>query len=177
MCQDKKFNLDIPKIGYFLVFKHEKGWVGNQIIKVQKKKGIAEEHICFTHIGVSLGGPDMVEVAPPKTKVIDIRKKHKGRYIKIVKYKAENYSIKRYKVAIWAATLNNKIYDFFGVLRFKFKWLFRQTKGWFFCSENALYSLSKEYRNPIGKIKLSECMPGDFLNPKYFEVVWSGIIE
>lgn len=167
-------DLNIPRMGYFIVFKHSKGWIGNQIVKQQLKMLFSEEHAQYTHVGVSLGGPDFVEVAPPKTKVIDFTRKHKGRYCKIVKYNQADYHRNRYKVAVWAGTKNNALYDPLGVLRFKF-WFMKQIKGWYFCSEHSLFSLQKAYPNALG-IKPHECMPAHFLDEKYFTVVFEGLV-
>jgi len=163
-------------MGYFILFKHDKGWVGNQIIKAQMVAGFSLEHTHYTHIAVSGGGQYIVEIAPPCSKVISIFSKYNGRYVKIVKYKADDYERKRYKVAFWAATQSNLRYDWFGVLRFKIKWLF-QSKGRPFCSENALWSLQKEYPKACNGIDPSACYPADFLNPKYFDVIWEGFIS
>jgi hypothetical protein len=137
------FNLDLPRIGYFLLPKSQGGWFSNIIERRQRQEGFSEEDSKYTHVEVLLGGPNSVRVAPPKTKIIDITKQYKGRYVKIVKYNADDYDRKRYKVALWAASFNNLPYDKAGVLAFLGwfrKWL-KHAKDLYFCSEMCLTSL------------------------------------
>ena len=164
------FNLNIPKMGYFLLVRHDKGWVGNEIHKEQIKRGFKYEDAMYTHVEIMGGGPYSIRVAPPTTKVIDIREQYKGRRVKIVRYKADNYDRKRYKVGFWAATACNLNYDWLGVLKFRlgFLWHF---KGLYFCSESCAWSLNKEY--PLSR-KPHEWMPAHFLAPDLFELYWEG---
>jgi len=169
-----KFNLDIPKMGYFLLTKHDSGLIGKLITKEQLKHGFSEEDSKYTHVEVLGGGAYSVRVAPPLTKVIDITKKYKGRYIKIVKYNNENYEKKgRYKVAFWAASNCNKKYDWFGIFRFKMSWLFDHKERDFFCSENSLWALQKENPEAMEGLEPYKCMPAHFCS---FETVWEGTI-
>ena len=172
-----RFDLNIPKMGYFILFKHQGGLFGNIIVRKQLQVGFTKEHAQFSHIGVSGGGQWLVNVVPPKTKISDITKEYKGRFIRIVKYKGDNYmEKKRYKIAFWAATNCNLGYDWFGVLSFMFKSLINQHKRLFFCSENAAYALQKEYPEAFKGKSPDKIYPADFCNPKYFETVWEGII-
>ena len=162
-------------MGYFILVKNKGSWLGNSIERHQLKMKFAPEAACYTHVEVSGGGAYSVRVAPPKTKIINILKTYNGRYIKIERFKNEDYERKgRYKVAFWAASHCNLAYDWFGVLRFKIKWLFHFARN-YFCSENSLWALQKEFPRALG-IKPKDCMPADFLNPKYFEIVWEGKI-
>ena len=79
----------------------------------------------------------------------------------------------RYKIAFWAASNCNLGYDWFGILKFKLKFMFHQ-KRMFFCSENALWSLQKEFPGALG-MKPEKCMPSRFLRDE-FELVWEGEI-
>ncbi len=168
-----EFSLDIPRMGYFILYRHTKGFLGDQIIKQQLANGFPAEDARFTHVEVAGGGPWTVRVAPPKTKICDIRKIYPGRWVKIVRYKNADYEARRrLKVAFWAASLCNLPYDIFGVLRFKFKLLFG-FKGAFFCSESCAWSLYKEFPSALGK-RPEDCMPADFANPDFFEKVWEG---
>ncbi len=176
MCQDKKFSLDIPRMGYFILFRHERGFLGNQIMRIQRKKGFTREHARYTHVGVSGGGQWMVQVSPPRIRVIDITKVYKNKYIRIVSYKNEMFDKKRYKVSFWAATHSNLGYDWFGVLRFKLKFLFHQ-KRMFFCSESSMEALQKEFPKAMRAMKPQNCMPAHFLDPKYFETIWEGTVK
>ena len=171
----EKFNLDIPKMGYFLLTRHDSGWIGNQIEKEQLKRGFSPEDAKYTHVEVLGGGQDSIRVAPPLTSVIDITKKYKGRYVKIVRYVNEDYEKKgRYKVAFWASSNCNKKYDWFGIFRFKLKWLFDHKERDFFCSELSLWALQKDYPDAMDGLEPYKCMPAHFCA---LETVWEGIIE
>lgn len=172
-----KFNLDIPRMGYFILFKSSGKFISRQIKAEQLRAGFTEEQSDFIHIAVSGGGPYIVEVSWPRIHIGDIRTKFRGSYIKIVRYSNEEYEDqKRYRVAFWAASTSNLGYDIWGVLYFKVKWLFRHSKRLFFCSENALWALSKEYPRAIN-LPPEKCMPAHFLRAPGFSVVWEGIIE
>ena len=167
-------NLDALRMGYFILYRNDGGLFGNLIEKQQKKKGSTPEDAKYTHIEVSGGGQWSVNVSPPKAKVVDITKVHKGRHIKVVRFKNDTYDKKgRYKVAFWAASNCNLGYDWFGILRFKLKFMFHQ-KRMFFCSENALWALQKEFIGALG-MKPEKCMPSRFLRDE-FELVWEGEI-
>ena len=172
--------LDIFKMGHIMVVRKPEpdGYVGNQIEKMQLRKGFCTEKSRYTHVEVLGGGNYSVRVAPPKTSIIEIDKTYTGRFVTVVKYKGDKYAQKRYKVAFWASSNCNLPYDWLGVLRFKFKRLLgrlldHQEKA-YFCSENTLWALQKEYPNALN-IQPYECMPAHFLGEQ-FEVVWEGII-
>lgn len=170
----KRFSLDIFKMGYFILFKG-KGFIPYLITREQIKKGFAKEKAQYTHIATSGGSQWIVEASPPRIKVIDIRKKYRGKDILIVKYKAKGYR-KRYKVAFWSATKTNLPYDWLGVLAFKFKWLFKHQKRFYFCSETCAYALKKEYPRALGFLLPHQTVPANFLDERYFQIVWEGKI-
>ena len=168
-------NLDKFRMGYFILWKNQGGFVGNGIEIHQKGCGFSAEESKWVHIDVSGGGQWAVRVNPPATKVVDIIKTYPERHFKVVRFKDDEYEARlRYKVAFWAASNCNKKYDFMGILKMKIPFLWHR-KDLFFCSENSLWSLQKEVPNATGK-KPYNCMPADFLNPNYFEVVYEGII-
>lgn len=167
----KNFSLDIPRMGYFILYKSAgKDFFGKQIIKAQKKAGFSDDDSMYTHVEVSGGGPWAVKTNPPKIVVADILKTYPGRHIKIMKAKAYDSRYKRYKVAFWAASNCNLNYDWLGVIKFKLPWIFHKENE-FFCSENAAWALAKEEKIEKDPYKW---MPADFLNPELFEVVWEG---
>lgn len=170
-----EFNLDIPRMGNFILFRHEKGWLGDLIYKTQKGHGFSDADSMYTHIGVSGGGQYMVDVKPPKTIVTDILIEHKGRYVKIIEFIDPGYVIKRYKIAFWAATLSNLAYDWWGVLKFRIGFLWHQ-KNQFFCSENACWALRKEFSWALREVEAHKCMPAHFLNKEFFRVTWEGYL-
>lgn len=169
-----EFNLDIFKMGHFILYRHDKGFVGDRIIKAQLDMGFNKEDSQYTHIDVSGGGPYAVRVNPPTSREVDIRKQYPGKHVKVVCYLGDDYSTKRYKVAYKAATHCNIVYDFTGVLKFRIPFLPNSNRN-YFCSENALWALQHEYKDALG-IKPEKCMPAHFLDKQCFRVVWEGII-
>lgn len=169
-------DLDKFRMGYFLVWKHKNDWVGKQVEKEQLKAGFDPSIACYTHVDVCGGGPYAVRTNPPKTKIIDIREQYKGREFILVRYRNAEYETKkRYKVAFWSASHCNLTYDYFGVVRFKIKWLFHML-NWWFCSENGLFSLQKEFPQALDGMKPEDCMPAHFLVKSDFEIVMTGKI-
>lgn len=168
------FDLDIPKMGHFILYKGKGKFLHRQIEKQQLKEGFLPEHTEYVHIEVLGGGQYSVDPSLPKVKVIDLTKKHKNKEACIVKYIAPDYHTQRYKVAFWAASNVNLKYDLWGVIRLKF-WFIPSGKMKFFCSENSLFALQKEYPLALSK-QPYDCYPADFLSDS-FEVVWKGIIQ
>ena len=172
----KEFNLSIPRMGYFLVYRSKGGFFSNLIVKKQLKAGFSIKASKASHVEVSGGGADSINISPPKSKRIKITKTHKGRYVYIVKYKADDYDTHgRYKVAYFSATLNNTGYDLLGILRFVFKWI-KQSNRLFFCSEGCLWSLRKQYPWALD-VEPKDAMPAHFMDEKYFKIIWEGVIE
>ena len=118
-----KFNLDIPKMGYFIVYKKQKGlhpleWL---ICDEQKKEGFSKEDSEYIHVETYIGEGKTIKHAFPFARRIKLDKKSKGRYVKIVAYEDHNYySYLRYKVSTFAASLNNTFYNIFSLLWLKF---------------------------------------------------------
>jgi hypothetical protein len=81
------------------------------IQKLQQKAGY-QESAKWTHITGSLGGLDAVEARLPRSRVINLQKAYvdKGYEIKVLRRKGQPEQ-KRYKVALWWATMNNLPYD------------------------------------------------------------------
>ena len=170
-----KFNLNVPRMGYFILVRHNGDIFGRGIEKSQLKAGFSAEAAKFSHVEVSGGGQWSVCVAPPRTQIVDITKRYKGRYLKIVRYTGPEYEDKkRYKVAFWAATHCNLPYDWRGIFAFIWKKIKQHASFWF-CSENAAWALQKEYPCALDKVP-EKCVPADFLNPKWFKVTWEGEI-
>ena len=170
----KDFHIDLCKMGHILLVRHEKGWIGDIIVKAQIKAKLPLEIVKFTHSATLGGGQYVVDPIVPRIKIIDIRKRYAGRYVKIVKYDNDTYDKKRYKVAFWAATHNNLAYDFLGVLKFKLSFLFHRKRA-YFCSECVLESLQREYPQALGGMKPHKAMPAHFLLGE-FKIVWEGYI-
>lgn len=179
MSKKTKNPVDILLPGDGILYRHEKGWLGNSIIKAQIKAGISEADAQYTHIETSLSGEWAMSATPPRLRVVDITKRYPGRYIKIVRYRHCFSDKKRGMVGIWAATLNNTGYDTHGVLNFiKFlsRWVKEKASKWF-CSEAFLYAWQKEFPQAVDGKNPREFMPGHALYyVKDFRVVWEGYI-
>lgn len=170
------FDLENFKMGYFILYRNDGGLFGNAIAKRQLLAGINPNDAVYTHIEVSGGGEYSVNISPPISKLIKITEQHKGRHIKIVRYKDEDYEKRgRYKVAYFSATLCNKGYDVKGILAFVFKWI-KQDNRLFFCSEGAAWSLQKAHPYTLECKNPDKIMPGHFLNRALLETVWEGDI-
>lgn len=169
------FDLDLFKMGYFILYRNDGSLFGNAIAKRQLVAGIPADNAGYTHIEVSGGEKHSINISPPVSKLIDITKTHKGRHIRLVKFKGYNEDGKRYKVAYFSATLCNKSYDFAGILAFVFKWV-KQSNRLYFCSEGVAWAFSMVFPDVLGK-KPEEIMPGHFLNPNHFEIIWEGEIS
>ena len=172
----RPFHPDILKMGYFILYKNDGSKLGNLIARRQLVEGYIPSHAQFIHIEVSGGGRHSVNIVWPKAKLIDITKAHKGRHIRVIRYKNEHYERKgRYKVAYFSATLCNKPYDWNGVLAFVIKFI-KQNKNHPFCSEGAAWALQMEYPKVFMSATPSSIMPASFNRPAEFEVVWEGVI-
>ena len=170
------FNKDIFKMGYIILYKHQKGLFGNLIVRQQLKRGFPPDQAQYTHTEISGGGIHSVNIAPPRSKLIEITKKHAGRHICLMKFRDDYYERKgRYKVAYFSATLANKMYDVRGVISFLLKWITHDNRL-YFCSEGASWALKKACRKALNGLKPSETMPAHFLNPGHFTKVWEGDI-
>lgn len=167
--------LDKFRMGYFILYLNDGSLFGNAVVKRQQLAGFSDEDARYTHIEVSGGEKHSINISPPISKLVDILEKHKGRYIRLVKFKNKEYEDgKRYKVAYFSASLCNKPYDIRGILAFVFKWI-KHSNRLYFCSEGALWALQMVFPDVLG-IKPNECMPAHFTDEKYFETVWEGIL-
>jgi hypothetical protein len=91
------------KIGYVILISTRKF----AIEKLQRKAGFGESSK-WTHVAGSLGGLDAVEANVPRSRVINLQKEYvdKGCEIKVMRRRNQEAN-KRYKIALWWATMNN----------------------------------------------------------------------
>lgn len=170
----KKFDLDLLKIGHFILFDGT-GFYADGIVAKQLSAGFTPDQARFNHIEVSCGGPNSLTVMPfQPIHIIDLQEKHKGKFIRVVKYKDKDYYCKRYKVALWAVSKSNLKYDLIGIGSFLLKWL-KQSVNRFFCSELACYALQIEYPEALQSLAPDKCMPAHFTTEE-FEVCWEGYV-
>jgi len=184
----KKFE-DIFKQGYIILYKHEethwlKGWFSNRIVAKQKQLGFIDKHAQYTHAeicggrireGNNIVGYQSINVAPPKSRWIDLTKDHKGRYVTVLKHKEYTDEIRRH-VAYASARLNNLAYDKRGILAFAISWI-RQNNRLYFCSEHCITAIRVELPKTLGNTPADKIMPAHFFIFKHFEKIWEGRIE
>ncbi len=169
-------NPDSLKIGYVILVATRKP----AIRKLQCKAGCGESSK-WTHVAGCLGGYDAVEAAVPKSRVVNPQKEYveRGLEIKVIRRKGQD-EYKRYKVALWWATMNNLPYD-----TLQFFWfplsifcakiglilhrLFSSNKR-FVCSELIAAGFYKEGDYLFGKPQ-QDVLPADFDNLDLFEEV------
>lgn len=172
----KRLNPDKLKIGYVILITTRKF----AIEKLQAKAGYGDSSK-WTHIAGSIGGYDAVEANVPRSRVINLQKEYvdKGYEIKVLKRKGQEEH-KRYKVALWWATMNNLPYDvlqFFwfplsvicGRIGFVLHSLFSSRKR-LLCSELITAGFYKEGDYLFNKPQ-ENVLPADFDNPELFEEV------
>ena len=168
--------LDKFRMGYFILYKTDNSLFSKGIVSKQLLAGFNEESAQFTHVEISGGEYHAVNISPPLSKLVKINEAHKGRFVRVVRYKNEEYEkALRYKVAYFSATLCNKGYDIKGILAFLWKWV-KQDNRLYFCSEGALWALKMVFPDALG-VKPEECMPAHFTFIDRFETVWEGTID
>ena len=173
----KKFNLDIPRIGYVVAVKKDrKGFISNMIYKSQRKAGFNEDDSSYIHVAMSSGGPHMVNIIPPRSKLINLQKKYKGSYIKILRLDSKSYEEKkRYKVALfYNALASNLKYDVKGAISFVFSWV-KHSKRDYFCSEACTKAFQMIYPDFLKGIKPAKSFPAHFVRD--LDLVWEGYIK
>ena len=125
--------LDRFKMGYVILYKTDGSFTNNQIVSRQLSAGFSPHDAQVTHSEISGGGKHSINISPPVSQLIDITKRHKGRYAYLLRYKNEEYErALRYKVAYFSASLCNKGYDFSGILAFLLKWFKQNNRLYFF---------------------------------------------
>jgi len=169
-------NPNFLKIGYVILVATRKP----AIKTLQQKAGYGDSSR-WTHVAGSLGGLDAIEANIPRSRVINLQKEYvdKGYEIKVMQRRGQEEH-KRYKVALWWATMNNLPYDvlqFFwfplsiicGTLGIILHNLFSSHKR-FLCSELIATGFYKEGDYLFGK-PAENVLPADFNNPEPFEEV------
>lgn len=167
---------DKMKIGYIILAAAPKP----AIERFQRKAGYGN-NAKWTHVAGSIGGYDTVEAAMPRSRVVNLQKEYVDRGIQIkVMRRIGQKEHKRYKVALWWATMNNLPYDtlqFFwfplsiicGKIGVVLHSLFSSHKR-FICSELIATGFYKEGDYLFGK-PVENVLPADFDNAELFEEV------
>src|SRR3990167_5213123 len=158
----EKFNLNDFRMGYVIIYGKGDDWFSNAIEKAQLQKGLTAEQAKFTHVEISDGDQHSVYIRPPVSSVVDIRKAHGGRYIRLLRpksYNTDTLERKRLKVAYMSATQANLRYDFWGIVKFKIPFMFHEAKA-FFCSEGCVTAIQTQYPDYMDGIEPYKVMPG-----------------
>jgi len=146
----------------------------------QRKAGYGES-AKWTHIAGSIGGYDTVEAAVPRSRVVNLQKEYvdRGVEIKVLRRKGQDEH-KRYKIALWWATMNNLPYDALQFFWFplslvcaKFFYLLHRlfsSNKRFLCSELIAIGFYKEGDYMFAR-PAEDILPADFDNPELFEEV------
>jgi hypothetical protein len=151
------------------------------IEKVQAKAGYGSSSSQWTHVLGCLGGYTAIEASIPRSRVVDLKKEYldKGYQVKVLRRKGQNQH-KRYKVALWWATMNNLPYDTLQFFWFPLSILCTRigmalhqvfsSKKRFVCSELIASGFYKEgdylFNKPAELV-----LPADFDNAELFEEV------
>ena len=147
---------------------------------VQRKLGFGERSQ-WTHVAGSLGGYDLIEAQPPRSRVANLQHDYvePGFEFKVLRRPWER-DADRIKVALWWATMNNLRYDFFQLIWFGMAsvagelllWRRNQlnSAGKKICSELITDGFYKQGYNLFNRPS-SNILPADFDDPALFEAV------
>ena len=164
------------KIGYVVLVAG-----GKPAIEAAQRKAGYKDSSRWTHVAGSLGGYTLIEACIPKSRLSDIQKKYvdRGITVKILKRRDQDGN-KRYKVALWWATMNNLPYDTLQFFWFPLSMLWCSVGMWlhnlfssrkrFLCSELIATGFYKEGDYLFGK-PASHVLPADFDDPRLFDEV------
>lgn len=164
------------KIGDVLVYKkHPKDKLfGTQIIREQKRRGFSDDAASFTHVELSSGDYHAVNIAPPKARLVDITKAHKGRVIRVMRpkvYALDKSDRNRLKAAlIYNALSANQFYDWKGVIKFKIPFMFHSARE-FFCSEGVSFAIQQFFPSFKARLKPYQIMPADFTDTTQLDFI------
>ena len=176
-----KFTLDIPRIGHILAVRYDRkkfnifseGIYQKQIWELFKK-----EDALYTHVAISSGGPHIVNVTPPKARLVGLVKTYKGSYVKLLRFKGKDFDNHiRYKIAcMYNAFASNLKYDWWGIIHFIIPRI-KQMDDKPFCSEVCLKTYQMFYPDFLSGLYPSDCLPAHFVASKEFDTVWEGIVK
>ena len=155
---------------------------GNKLTEIVQKRLGHGESSKWTHVAGSLGGHDLIEGQPPRSKVANLQKDYieQGFEIKVLRKIAWEKERDRIKVALWWATMNNLRYDFLQLIWFGAASLVGETlllfrnqfnsTGKKICSELIADGFYKEGYNLFNR-KAENILPADYDSPELFQPV------
>lgn len=182
-------NIENIQIGDIIVYKKkDKSFFHKLIYKQQLKDGYKKEVAEYIHTEpiVMKTEVDLMTINAkfPCNRLHKATTNKSGRTVKIVRCTLPIYEDRRKQVAIhWLSRINNP-YGLVGLIWFKVQKLFKINVFSMigdFCSELAGFGIWREYVNYLKYDSLdvlpkpfAQMYPADFLNSKYFKVVYEG---
>jgi hypothetical protein len=171
-----RLNPDALKIGHVIM-----AATGKLAVEALQRRAGYGDSSQWTHVAGILGGYTAIEASLPRSRLINLQKEYvdKGYEIKVMRRKGQAAG-KRYKVALWWATMNNLPYDTLQFFWFPLSLfcakigavlhnLFSSRKR-FLCSELLAAGFYKEGDYLFGKPQ-ENVLPADFADPELFEEV------
>ena len=112
-------DLDMIKMGMVVAFESDGGFVDNRIEAYQESIGFDVASSKITHVGISMGGPYIVEATFPRSRTSNLLEDHQGRKIHFLYLKDKIFREDRRKnVTVWAASRCNLDYGWMALLGF-----------------------------------------------------------
>lgn len=178
---------DNLKTGYFILYLTKNTFYHKIIVGAQKKAGFTGKAAKIVHTEPIINKRWGVDSKIPRITVSEIIVRHKDQYAIVVKPKIYKYDDYSQAVAIQCLTRVNLPYGLIGLFWFKLrKYIKRNFFAFFgdFCSELCGYGIwmvfvegkKKGFSQFLPK-RFDELYPADFLDPRYFEVVWEGEVN
>lgn len=105
------YDLDKIKMGMLVAFESNGSFFSKRVEGYQEYLGFDVEDSIITHVGISMGGPYVIEAKQPKSTTSDILQDHQGRKLRFLYYRGDDFREgKRKNVAAWAASMCNMGY-------------------------------------------------------------------
>lgn len=115
-------DLDKIKMGMIIAFESDGGFINNRIQAYQEYIGFDVEAAKITHVGISMGGPYMIEATFPQSKTSNLFQDHQGRKLRYYYYRGDLFrDCLRKNVTVWAASRCNLDYGWPALLGFYLK--------------------------------------------------------
>lgn len=117
-----EYDLNEIKMGMVLAFESDGGFINKRIEEYQLWSGFDVESSKITHVGISMGGPYLIEATFPQSRTANILESYQGRKIHFLYLKDREFRRDRRKnVTVWGATRCNLDYGWPALLGFYIK--------------------------------------------------------
>lgn len=119
MANMKELDLDMIKMGMVVAFESDGGFINKRIEAYQKSIGFDVVSSKITHVGISMGGPYIVEATFPRSRTANLLESYQGRKLHFLYLKDDIFRDDRRKnVTVWAASKCNLDYGWSALLGF-----------------------------------------------------------